>query len=55
VAGVCRICGSRTDADVLHWLGHYAIDRFVSMSDMKYNAIVNSGIKSSIALPFQKN
>jgi GTP cyclohydrolase II len=31
--------------DSLHWLGVTKIDRFVSMSDMKYDAIVNSGIK----------
>jgi GTP cyclohydrolase II len=39
--------------DVLHWLGITRIDRFVSMSDMKYNAIVNSGIKivQRIAIP----
>ena len=30
--------------DVLHWLGIRKIDRMVSMSDMKYNAIVQSGI-----------
>lgn len=31
--------------DVLHWLGIKRIDRLVSMSDMKYNAIVDSGIQ----------
>jgi GTP cyclohydrolase II len=31
--------------DVLHWLGIKKIDRYVSMSNMKYDAIVNSGIK----------
>ena len=31
--------------DVLHWLGVKRVDRLVSMSDHKYNAIVNSGIK----------
>jgi GTP cyclohydrolase II len=30
--------------DVLHWLGITRIDRFVSMSNMKYDAIVGSGI-----------
>src|SRR5579883_3520319 len=30
--------------DVLHWLGISRIDRLVSMSNMKYNAIVQSGI-----------
>lgn len=31
--------------DVLHWLGITKIDRFVSMSNMKYDAVVNSGIE----------
>merc|ERR1712232_1043403 len=31
--------------DVLHWLGVTKIHRFISMSDMKYNAIVATGIK----------
>jgi GTP cyclohydrolase II len=39
--------------DVLHWLGIKRIDRLISMSDHKYNAIVNSGIEviDRIALP----
>lgn len=31
--------------DVLHWLGITKIDRFLSMSHHKYEAIVDSGIK----------
>ena len=31
--------------DVLHWLGLTRIDRFISMSDMKYEAITKSGIE----------
>lgn len=31
--------------DVLHWMGARRIDRLVSMSDMKYNAITRSGIE----------
>jgi len=31
--------------DALHWLGITRIHRFISMSDMKYDAIVNSGIE----------
>ena len=31
--------------DVLHWLGVKKIDNLVSMSNMKYDAIVRSGIK----------
>lgn len=30
--------------DVLHWLGIKKVDNMVSMSDMKYDAIVKSGI-----------
>ena len=39
--------------DVLHWLGVKRIDRLVSMSDHKYDAIVNSGIQviDRIVLP----
>jgi GTP cyclohydrolase II len=39
--------------DVLHWLGIAKIDRLVSMSDMKYNAIVQSGIEvvQRVAIP----
>ena len=32
--------------DALHWLGITKIDKLVSMSDMKYNAITGSGIKA---------
>ena len=31
--------------DVMHWLGMRRIDRFVSMSDMKYDALVSQGIE----------
>ena len=31
--------------DSLHWLGITKIDNLISMSDMKYNAIVGSGIQ----------
>lgn len=30
--------------DILHWLGVKKIDRMLSMSNMKYDAIVNQGI-----------
>jgi GTP cyclohydrolase II len=30
--------------DALHWLGVRRIDRFVSMSDMKFDALVGQGI-----------
>jgi len=31
--------------DVLHWLGITKIDNYLSMSNMKYDAIVESGIR----------
>lgn len=34
-----------TMPDVLHWLGVTKIDRMISMSNMKYDAIVGSGIE----------
>ena len=39
--------------DVLHWLGISKIDRFVSMSNMKYDAIVKTGItvKERVEIP----
>lgn len=53
VAGVQDMRFQELMPDVLHWLGITQIDRFVSMSDMKYNAIVNSGIKiiQRVAIP----
>ncbi|MCG8365594.1 MAG: GTP cyclohydrolase II [Pseudanabaenales cyanobacterium] len=41
--------------DVLHWLGITQIDRFISMSDMKYNAIVNSGIEIIERVPIPED
>jgi len=37
--------------DALHWLGVTKIHKFVSMSDMKYDAIVNTGIKIVERIP----
>lgn len=53
VAGVQDMRFQELMPDVLHWLGITRIDRFVSMSDMKYNAIVNSGIEiiKRVAIP----
>jgi GTP cyclohydrolase II len=45
VAGVQDMRFQELMPDVLHWLGIRRIDRLVSMSDMKYNAITNSGIE----------
>lgn len=53
VAGVQDMRFQELMPDVLHWLGITKIDRLVSMSDMKYNAIVNSGIevRERVAIP----
>jgi uracil phosphoribosyltransferase len=45
VAGVTDTRFQTLMPDVLHWLGVTRIHRFISMSDMKYNAIVATGIK----------
>lgn len=44
VAGVQDMRFQELMPDVLHWLGIRKIHRFVSMSNMKYDAIVGSGI-----------
>lgn len=45
VAGITDTRFQSMMPDALHWLGVTKIDRFISMSDMKYDAIVASGIK----------
>ncbi len=45
VAGAQDIRFQQLMPDVLHWLGVKKIHRFASMSNMKYDALVNSGIK----------
>jgi GTP cyclohydrolase II len=45
VAGVQDMRFQELMPDVLHWLGIKKIDNLVSMSNMKYDAIVGSGIK----------
>lgn len=45
VAGVQDARFQELMPDVLHWLGVSRIDRFISMSDMKRDAIVNQGIE----------
>ena len=53
VAGVEDMRFQELMPDVLHWLGVTKIDRLLSMSDMKYDAIANSGIKvlERVAIP----
>ena len=45
VAGVQDMRFQELMPDVLHWLGVSRIDRFVSMSDMKFKPIIDSGIE----------
>ncbi|KAJ0408417.1 hypothetical protein ATCC90586_009192 [Pythium insidiosum] len=51
VAGIQDVRFQALMPDALHWLGITKIDRFVSMSDMKYDAIVKSGIKIIERIP----
>jgi GTP cyclohydrolase II len=53
VAGVQDMRFQELMPDVIHWLGIKKIDRFVSMSNMKYEALVRSGIEivERVALP----
>jgi GTP cyclohydrolase II len=44
IAGVRDMRFQALMPDILHWLGVTKIDRMLSMSNMKYDAIVNSGI-----------
>jgi GTP cyclohydrolase II len=53
VAGVQDMRFQELMPDILHWLGITKIDRFVSMSNMKYDAIVKAGItiKERVEIP----
>lgn len=51
VAGVQDMRFQELMPDVLHWLGITKIDRLVSMSNMKYDAITNSGIEVVKRIP----
>jgi GTP cyclohydrolase II len=51
VAGVQDARFQELMPDVLHWLGITRIDRFVSMSNMKYDAIIKSGIEIGERVP----
>ena len=45
IAGVKDMRFQALMPDVLHWLGVRKVDNMVSMSDMKYDAIVGSGVR----------
>lgn len=54
VAGIQDVRFQALMPDALHWLGITKIDRFISMSDMKYDAIIKSGIKIVERVPIPK-
>lgn len=53
IAGVKDMRFQALMPDILHWLGIQKIDRMLSMSDMKHDAIVNQGIpiKERVPIP----
>jgi GTP cyclohydrolase II len=51
VAGVEDMRFQELMPDVLHWLGVTRIDRFASMSDVKYDALVRQGITIGERVP----
>ena len=53
VAGVEDMRFQELMPDVLHWLGVSRIDRFVSMSNMKHDALVRQGLEivERVAIP----
>ena len=51
VAGVQDMRFQELMPDPLHWLGITKIDRFISMSNMKYDAIVSQGITIGERVP----
>ncbi len=51
VAGVQDARFQQLMPDVIHWLGISRIDRFVSMSNMKYDALVGGGVEIGERVP----
>jgi GTP cyclohydrolase II len=51
VAGVQDARFQQLMPDIIHWLGIRRIDRFVSMSNMKYDALVGGGIEIGERVP----
>jgi GTP cyclohydrolase II len=53
VAGVCDMRFQALSTDVLHWLGLKRIDRWISMSNMKADAVLEAGIEivRQVAIP----
>ncbi len=56
VAGVCDMRFQTLSTDVLHWLGLERIDRWISMSNMKSDALADAGIQivHQVAIPEDK-
>ncbi len=55
VAGVQDMRFQELMTDVLHWLGITRIDRMVSMSNLKYDAITHSGIEIVERVPIPED
>jgi GTP cyclohydrolase II len=55
VAGVQDARFQQLMPDVIHWLGLTRIDRFVSMSDMKYDPLIGQGIDIVERVPIPDN
>ncbi len=55
VAGVQDMRFQELMPDVLHWLGITRIDRFISMSNMKHDAITQSGIEIVERVPIPED
>ncbi|MGZ8348017.1 MAG: hypothetical protein ACXWUP_12985, partial [Allosphingosinicella sp.] len=51
VAGVQDARFQQLMPDVVHWLGIRRIDRFVSMSNMKYEALATGGVEIGERVP----
>jgi GTP cyclohydrolase II len=55
VAGVRDMRCQELMPDVLHWLGITHIDRFASMSDMKFDALREAGITVGESVPLPES
>lgn len=55
VAGVQDVRFQELMPDALHWLGVKRIDRFVSMSNLKYDAMVRQGIEIIERVPISED
>jgi len=55
IAGVQDMRFQELMPDPLHWLGVTRIDKFISMSDMKYDAVTGTGIEivERVDIPYE--